>query len=551
MRGVFPAGLVVLLLALPGAVAGGVKPVAGDLTFHTPPHYEGSAVLTGPDAVLDLSPALEGGEALRISWARAIGWQVYTNATVLFPPTSLYVGHPSGNVSQAFEAGQLQDVQCGLSCKVYVVGLGDEGTDVGISGATNGAILPTAQTKTFWAVVEREGAANAFYHEVPAGGYAASARVASQANAFTDGMPHARGRLGLLLLNVTGVVQVGEERIVIDTLSRAEPVVNPAGGVVGKITRSSHVFLVLEDAEVALAAGSAAVVYAPAPARLELDGALSAASASGSLDFGDDQNEVRRQPVRIEGFLSTTLGTTGDPSGPGVAADPLFPSREARGEIRGEARSVRIAGVEVVESDSSAVVTGGLTLAAVAAAVLLFLNRAPLLAAFYSRISRSRILSNPRRQQIYDIVAQQPGVTATELSTATGLARVVVQHHLRMLETHQMVTVRPNGRRRAYYLIGEVPAGEQLHGQAALRDESRRKIAEAILASAEPMTQNSLSEGTGLSQRLVSYHLSHLQERGLVHSEGSQPRRYRPTDLLASLLRGDSDNAQTKGGGVA
>lgn len=541
----------VLLLMVPSGVASGARAVDGQIVLHSAPTLEGTATFGGADAVIDLAPAVGAGEAISISWTSASGWQIYSDWTLVNAPVDrVEYAEPARNETRGFDAGTLQGLQCGLRCRVLLLGLGDEGTDVGVVGEALGKLHAMPQPKTFWAQRENASAQNAFYHEIPRGSYAASAHVAPQVNALAGAVPHATGRLGLLLFNATGVVHTGAERIQVDTIARTQPLVGSGGVVVAEAMTVSHLFLVLEGAELSAAPGSFAVLYAPAPSSLRLDGVLSVSAASGDVSFGGDESQLRRQPLRIDGDLSLVLGQT-EAADLRIRQTHVLPAGEVRAGLSGEARSVRISGVEVVETESRAVMASGLTLAAVAASVLLFLNRAPLLAALYSRISRSRILSNPRRQQIYDLVAQQPGVTATELAQATGLARVVVQHHLRMLETHQMVTVRPNGRRRAYYLMGEVPAGELLQGQAALRDESRRRIAEAVLAANEPLTQNALAAGTGLSQRLVSYHLSHLQERGLVSAEGSQPRRYRPTDLLASLLRAEQGDGATQGGGAA
>jgi predicted transcriptional regulator len=114
---------------------------------------------------------------------------------------------------------------------------------------------------------------------------------------------------------------------------------------------------------------------------------------------------------------------------------------------------------------------------------------------------------------------------------AVGLSRVLVRHHLRMLEAHRLVRATVWRRRRTYALAG---AGSGL-AACELKDETRRRVASAV-AHFGGATQKDLARALGLSQRLVSYHLARLGDSALVRAEGRNPRVYVGTPALAHAL---------------
>ena len=139
----------------------------------------------------------------------------------------------------------------------------------------------------------------------------------------------------------------------------------------------------------------------------------------------------------------------------------------------------------------------------------------------YSRIAPSRVLENPNRAAILDLVATTPGMDIARVHRAMRLTRVVAIHHLRVLESHGLVVSRRTGRSRSYF-----PAGDRTPPAraAALLDETRARVLAAVRERA--LTQNEISDATGLARRLVAYHLARLRSVGLVEGDGARPKRY-------------------------
>jgi predicted transcriptional regulator len=131
---------------------------------------------------------------------------------------------------------------------------------------------------------------------------------------------------------------------------------------------------------------------------------------------------------------------------------------------------------------------------------------------------------------VYEAIRARPVRTVAELTRDTALNEIVVRHHVRMLEQHRLVARRPMGRFRAYVAVdgsaGPLPP-------EALRDETRRAIAQLLAESPLPLTQKSIAQRCGVSTRLVSYHLARLERDGLAAGNGTTPRLYRAAGALA------------------
>ncbi|HEX2022293.1 MAG TPA: helix-turn-helix domain-containing protein, partial [Candidatus Thermoplasmatota archaeon] len=153
----------------------------------------------------------------------------------------------------------------------------------------------------------------------------------------------------------------------------------------------------------------------------------------------------------------------------------------------------------------------------------------------YTRIDPARVLANPNRARIHEMARASPGIAASDIVRATGCARVVVDHHLRMLVAHGHLVAR-RGRKRIAYFPGDRAPDTSSHARTdALTDATRRRVACAVLE--EPgLSQQEIADRLGLRPRLVSHHLRRLQEASLVEGQGSMPRRYRSSPLLPAAL---------------
>lgn len=535
--------LVLLVLLSPTAVA--EADIEGELAFLTEPTLRGVVRASADAAQLDLTEAFRSGHGLRLSWERAEGrhvaieWERFHAG----PLQDSNVGGLTEVTPIQYKRGSLLSLSCTARCMVVLLAL-DEGSTLAVGGSMEGPLRRLEKEVTYWAqyedaAAERDG--NAFYEEVARGtvAFAGPGFEKPDATALRDLVASGEGRLGLLVVQAKAQLLNGTRSVEVDTVTRRETLTTPTQQPLKTSERASFLYVELEGAAFETDPGAPVLFTAREPT-LALEGALLAGAATGSLEVDGRGQDLSRKSLFLSGNLTALLdsrpfvfpeGTSGVvKEASGVQAEPM------RGRLGGDADVVMVAGARVVDkaAPSQALATG-VTVAVGLGALWVLLQRGAL-TLLYSRIARSTVLDNPRRREVYDLLRDRPGMTPTELAEATNLARVVVQHHLRMLETHQLVTQRQESRRRAYYLVGSVPSDDLLGAHALLRDESRRRLAEAVQTSQRPATQGELAAQVGLSPRLVSYHLGHLEKQGLVSSEGAQPRRYRSTSLLLRAL---------------
>lgn len=167
----------------------------------------------------------------------------------------------------------------------------------------------------------------------------------------------------------------------------------------------------------------------------------------------------------------------------------------------------------------------------------------------FTRIAPSDVLANANRSLVHAALAAAPGSSVAELARATGLSRIVVQHHLRMLSACKLVLAAERERGASYYVAGALATRQEAHILALLRDSSRLRIVSALEAWPEGLTQRDLVERTGLSQRLVSHHASRLEAAGALRRVGANPCRYVRADALVRLTpAGSSAGGRTAAG---
>lgn len=155
--------------------------------------------------------------------------------------------------------------------------------------------------------------------------------------------------------------------------------------------------------------------------------------------------------------------------------------------------------------------------------------------ALYSRLARSEILDNKRREEVHALVRDHPGITLTQIAQRTGLGWGTVVYHLDRLErAAYIVTERASGR-RCYFPIGAIPR-ESRASLGALQQETTRDVA-AFVASRPGATQSDLCEGLGLSASAASKQVSKLESVGLVRREREwKTVRLHPEPALAQML---------------
>lgn len=153
------------------------------------------------------------------------------------------------------------------------------------------------------------------------------------------------------------------------------------------------------------------------------------------------------------------------------------------------------------------------------AALLYFWPRAKyaatlLVLPLYSRIERTQVLDHEKRDEIYELIRQTPGIHAHEIGEKTQIGWGTTVYHLKMLESHSLVVSKKSGRYKRFYVnTGEFTKKKDVY--AALRNETAKAVAQYIVE--HPGTsQKDLCAALNLQPSLVSWHVEKLEGVDLV-----------------------------------
>lgn len=155
--------------------------------------------------------------------------------------------------------------------------------------------------------------------------------------------------------------------------------------------------------------------------------------------------------------------------------------------------------------------------------------------ALYSRLARSDILDHERRDAVYKLVQEEPGISLSDVAQRTGLGWGTAVYHLDRLERNQFVLSEKKGGKRCYFPVGTVPK-EARAPLATLREDALRVVATCVQEK-PGMTQGELAAALGLSASAASKQVTKLESAGLVRREREwKTVRLHPEPKLAELL---------------
>lgn len=118
------------------------------------------------------------------------------------------------------------------------------------------------------------------------------------------------------------------------------------------------------------------------------------------------------------------------------------------------------------------------------------------------------------RRTIFQTVSDNPGIHFRELLERLDYAQGTLQYHLRNLERTDLLVSEDDGKYTRYYAAGEFDESDRAVINALRREYARRIIAH--LAADGPQTTSGLAERLDKSPSTVSWHLSKLDDAGLV-----------------------------------
>lgn len=512
--------VVIIILLVLAPDVGASAPFRAQLALHGPLALAGDASVTTEDGVIDLAPLLAGGERVRLTWSSASGYAVTTEweraQTGSEPWAS---GRVVGNDTRNHAGSTLDLEDCvNAHCEALLFTLDAEVSRLTLAGRVRDLLARDEGEHIHWAEFGTPGHKDAFYLKVDPGSFAASADARSpDAMRIEDARASAEGRIGLLLVGLRGVLSDsrGSESF---ELRREQVVVpGPLGAPLFERYQQTFIVLELDGAKVDLPSGSPAVLRG-STLDILLSGRLAAEEARGSVTRQGRSYVVHREPVEIEGDLVLSLvHSDADPSAVRLLAEGVPTRVVVAGAPREELLGDR--GVQAIA------ILALLTLLASLGATLL-----------YTRLDERRIIENDRRRAMLAVIRATPGVHAGELARRLGSARVVVQHHLRILERQGYVAPVASGRSRHYFPAGASRDDSQTSILITLRDPRTRRLAELLARTPCPLTQGDAIRSTAMPQRTVSSHFARLVEARGLEVLGGHPRRYVPTSLLKDSL---------------
>jgi DNA-binding transcriptional ArsR family regulator len=278
---------------------------------------------------------------------------------------------------------------------------------------------------------------------------------------------------------------------------------------------------------------------APSPDEAEREAERASASAARLASKLREEAAAALQTI-LGAFPSDPLGALGQ------QVDPV--RREAEQLLDGDDGSSpdssietnQVAAATQAPIDSALLVAGGLVVAGTATAVLvsfwvagssgvtgasgtgaagksaLDLRRLlPLASPLFTRFEKGTVLGHPKREALYALILQEPGISLQALGERLNLSRTAVTHHLRLMEHQHVVVSRRVGRGRHYYENGGRYGHDQKEAYALLRNERSRAVA-AYVRDHPGAIQREVCEALGLGASIAHWHVERLREARLV-----------------------------------
>lgn len=319
----------------------------------------------------------------------------------------------------------------------------------------------------------------------------------------------------------------------------------------GHATVEHQVFAIitLEGARASMGfAETDALFYSPEP-RWQINGSLEFQALDGKLQTGGTNRSLENSSVQIDGETTLDLKAhdrSGFPLEPGdeqgiraLAAAKPQPSVEA--SMDSQARQASVDGQSIEVPDAPAVPEEVTFWGKIVGLLLLAWSVGKKLLTFTAALAIDNPLDNPRRERIYEFVAESGMAHLAEIQRATGIPLSSVAYHLKILKRKGLLaSVKENGY-TVYFPRRPELSHEEMERLALLAHETRRDIAHVLVAE-EHLTQADLAEMLEVSRSTVSRQLSRLLENDLVTKEGQQNISYRPSHLLERWFSLDHDS---------
>lgn len=157
---------------------------------------------------------------------------------------------------------------------------------------------------------------------------------------------------------------------------------------------------------------------------------------------------------------------------------------------------------------------------------LKYVGTALMVVPMYSRIGREDVLEHGKREEIFGLIRDVPGIHAHEISSRAVIGWGTTVYHLKLLEDHGLIVGKRTGRYKRFFATAGGAARNVDH-YAVLRNETTSAIAKHVLAH-PGCIQKDLCAALNLAPSLVTWHMNRLEEVDLVKKvrEGRTVRYY-------------------------
>lgn len=135
----------------------------------------------------------------------------------------------------------------------------------------------------------------------------------------------------------------------------------------------------------------------------------------------------------------------------------------------------------------------------------------------YSKLVQSRLLENPTRDHLFELIRREPGIAPPELHRRLGGGWSTIVYHLRVLQQNQLVTSLINGRSRRFF-ASNLANPQRRKALAALTHPLTRRVFQQ-LDGQTLVRRAELRRRMGLGSPVLQYHLRRLEEVGLVRKQ--------------------------------
>jgi DNA-binding transcriptional ArsR family regulator len=141
----------------------------------------------------------------------------------------------------------------------------------------------------------------------------------------------------------------------------------------------------------------------------------------------------------------------------------------------------------------------------------------PFASPLFTRFEKDTVLGHPKREALYALILQDPGVSLQSLCDSTGLSRTAVTHHLRLMELQHLVVSKRMGRNRHYFENGGRFGRDQKDAYAVLQNDRSREVADFVRRNPGAI-QKAICAAVGVQPSVAHWHLRRLLEAQLVES---------------------------------